>query len=667
MRPNLQLNDQQVKAVATLEGPLLIIAGAGSGKTRVITHRIAALLEAGVSANQILALTFTNKAAKEMADRTAEITGRSSKGLNVSTFHSFGVRILREWIHLLGFARDFSIYDQSDQLSLVKDIAKEMYGPKQIDLYACVQEISALKSGRIGRASAASEHAEIETVYAEHLRAFNAVDFDDLIVLPTRLLKDHSEAVESLRHRYGYIMVDEFQDTSLAQYRIVHALAAEHRNLCVVGDDDQSIYSWRGADYMNMVHFERDFPEIQEIKLEQNYRSTRQILSAANSVIANNTNRKSKQLWTGLDADRCIEVYFPNDEVEEGRFIARTIAGMAAKEAGSLGRVGILVRTNAIMPPIEEALLSENIAYRVSGGTSFFQRKEIKDLIAYLRICANPDDNVSLLRVINTPKRGIGRKTVQTLRDIAARRSESLYSTLQAVTHASDSPFTERTKGALEEFAQLLESYGQSFVEARRSRGEMERTLERLISEINLRGYIIAENPESERLARFKIRSLDRFASMLERFERDPDLIDPTLFDFLAKITLITNDARQEEDPEDAAHLMTIHAAKGLEFDAVFLAGTEDSLMPHSRAIEEDESNIEEERRLFYVAVTRAKRKLIMTSCKTRNVMRELVDRTPSRFIAEIRPDLIDVYEPDGPVEVEDSHEFFNQIRSRLG
>ena len=664
MSGKTQLNKQQLDAVTHLDGPLLIIAGAGSGKTRVITHRIAALLESGVPGNKILALTFTNKAAKEMDIRARELAGKMSERFTISTFHSFGVRLLREWIHLLGFARDFSIYDQTDQMSLLKQIVREIDAKEQVDLYGCAQAVSAAKTGR-GEWPDISGFSQIYEVYNEHMKAYNAVDFDDLIMRPLELFSNHAGVVETLRHRHEYVLVDEFQDTSQPQYRIVRELARNHRNLCVVGDDDQSIYSWRGANYENIGEFERDFPESREIKLERNYRSTKQILNAANSVISNNRNRKGKALWTGLEAERCIELYLPRDEYDEGRFIARAIRSTQAKQRVTPGQMGILVRTNAIMAPIEEALLSENIAYKVSGGTSFFQRKEIKDVVAYLRVMANPDDNVSLLRIINTPRRGIGRKSVQRLRDIATERSESLYSTIRRIASAT----SDKTsfEDHLTEFSDLIETFRNRFFAAQKRRGEMSQTLDRLVEEVSFWGQIIADNPDSEKLARFKYRSIQRLIEILGRFEKDPDTIDPTLFDFLSRISLITREDTEDENGKPATQLMTIHAAKGLEFEVVFLAGAEDALMPHSRAIDDDPSNIEEERRLFYVALTRAKNKLVVTSCMTRTVMRQISQRVPSRFLEEIPQELIHHHEGDAPVESDDAGSFFDQIRERLG
>ena len=678
----LLLNKEQRLAVATIRGPLLIVAGAGSGKTRVITHRIASMLDNDIDERSILALTFTNKAAKEMRARIRLTKGERIDNLTVSTFHSFGVQILREWIHLAGYHRDFSIYDQGDKLSLLKEICRETYGNKnEIDLYALSHLISAVKMERTKWDSDNDEFQPVSKRYHEYAKAYNAVDFDDLITLPNLLFASNPEVLNALRDRYRFVLVDEFQDTSTAQYDIVKAIAEKHRNICVVGDDDQSIYSWRGASYRNIGLFEHDFPERIEIKLEQNYRSAKDILHAANSVIANNTDRKQKALWTGLEGERCIEVFFANDESEEANFIARNIRTAVANRIARYGTIGILVRTNGLMATIEEALLAENIRYRVSGGQSFFQRKEIKDLIAYLRVAANPDDNGSLLRIINTPRRGIGIKTIVGLRALSQKRAESLYSTLSAVAQVAnraaigtaasvaaqdtlipDVPFKAGTIQSISDFAELTERYRPKFLSGK----NLAKSLEELVEELGIWGHLIAEHPENDRLARYKFRAINRFIEILEAWEKDPDTIDPTLFDFLSRITLISNDDNSDEEKEDSVNLMTIHAAKGLEFDVVFLAGTEENIIPHARAIEEDESNIEEERRLFYVAITRAKRKLLLSACRNRTIQRQNREQSPSPFLLEIPEELKYVHQLDEPVDDENVGSFFEQIRARL-
>ena len=405
-----KLNPQQCLTARETEGAFLVIAGAGSGKTRTITYRIANMLDKGIPQSAILALTFTNKAAREMADRVKELVGRKLPMLTVSTFHAFGVRVLRESISHLGYKENFSIYDQADKMALIKETARSLkINPAELNLYDLANLFSDIKTGRARWDADSSQYSPIYDEYNELLKLYNAVDFDDLIVLPIKLFKEKPDVLEKYRKRYRYIMVDEFQDTSKIQYDLVYLLAKESRNICVVGDDDQSIYSWRGANYENIVQFEKDFPEVKEIKLEQNYRSTGTILDAANSIISHNTKRKKKNLWSKSGEGNPIELSYPDNEIKEAQFIAETITLLRMQDDLSYGDFGILVRTNSLTTAIEDALLMNGIPYAVSGGQSFFQRKEIKDIIAYLRVITNPDDDISLLRIINTPRRGIGK------------------------------------------------------------------------------------------------------------------------------------------------------------------------------------------------------------------------------------------------------------------
>jgi DNA helicase-2/ATP-dependent DNA helicase PcrA len=459
-----ELNEPQLQAVTTIDGPLLIIAGAGSGKTRVITYRIAYMLEKGISQHSILAPTFTNKAAKEMETRVKELTGKKLQSLTVSTFHAFGLSIIRDEAELLGYRKNFSVYDETDRSTLIKDCLKECrLASRKIDLYAVGQIFSNIKTGLAGwNDDSVTQNLknisgpELQAVYQEYqngLKIFNAVDFDDLLVLPLELFRDFPDALAKYRKRYQYILVDEFQDTSLIQYRLMKLLASGGDaapnicavgapNICVVGDDDQSIYSWRGANYRNILLFEKDFPGTKEIKLEQNYRSTTTILEAANGVISHNSSRKGKTLWTGNDGGKPIELHYPENESAEADFIAGQIKTLMAAETRRYHEFGVLSRTNSLMKNIEEAFLAEDIPYKISGGTSFFQRKEIKDVISYLRVIANPFDDVSLLRIINTPGRGIGRATVTALNDIAKKNKTGIRA---AVSHKHQS-----RQGALE-------------------------------------------------------------------------------------------------------------------------------------------------------------------------------------------------------------------------
>jgi DNA helicase-2/ATP-dependent DNA helicase PcrA len=658
-----ELNKEQFIAASTLEGPLLIIAGAGSGKTRMITFRIAHMLEQGIPQSAILALTFTNKAASEMAERIRGLTGKRLSNLTVSTFHAFGVKVLRQNIDNLGFKTNFSIYDQVDKITLIKECARELgMIVDDLDTYEVANIFSAIKTGRHKWTQETKEYRKLYEEYLAHIKVYNAVDFDDLIMLPIRLFEEFPDVLEHYRERYHYIMVDEFQDTSLAQYRLMKLLAEKSHNICVVGDDDQSIYSWRGANYQNIINFESDFPELLEIKLEQNYRSSGNILQAANQVIANNKNRKLKELWTGLDSGKAIELFYPEEEMREAEFIAQLIATLSLKDGIHYHDFGVLVRTNSLAATIENAFLAENIPYRVSGGQSFFQRKEIKDIIAYLRILSNPDDDVNLLRIINTPRRGVGRVSLQKIRDLAEEKGWSLYSAISAIRYAESVPVNDKVKESLSEFVTFIEYYREKILTGKK----MAATTRSLVDKIDYWGYLIQENQKNERAARWKYKNISLFLDLFERWENDPDNSEPSIYNYLNRITLITRDDDQE-DSDGMVNLMTIHASKGLEFEIVFLAGVEDQIIPHARSIEEDPDNIEEERRLFYVAITRAKKKLYITSCRRRRVARELIDSAPSPFLEEIPIELIEYHQPEEEVETGDAIDYFSKLKAKLG
>jgi len=658
-----ELNPEQRRAAETLDGPLLIIAGAGSGKTRTITFRIAGMLERGIAQSSILALTFTNKAAREMAERVKELTGRKLTQLSVSTFHAFGVRMLRESIDRIGYTSSFSIYDQVDKLSLLKEVARELkISHDAVDFYAAGTLFSAIKTGRAEWTRENDGLRPMYREYTEHLKVYNAVDFDDLIMLPLHIFEEHPDILQNYRRRFNYLMVDEFQDTSAVQYRMMKLLAEESRNVCVVGDDDQSIYSWRGANYENILSFEKDFPERIEIKLEQNYRSTRHILSAANGLIAHNTNRKKKELWTGIAGGKALEIYYPDDEIKEAQFISQMIKNLTIKEGIPYHDFGILVRTNSLTTALENALLSENLPYRVSGGQSFFQRKEIKDVIAYLRLMANPDDDVNLLRIINTPRRGIGRTTLEKIRSFSEEKKISVYSALSAFRWAEDAPISPRIKQDLEDFLSLVEYYRELLLSGKK----MADSTGALIERIDYWGHLLQEYQSSDTTAKWKYRNIEIFLDLFARWEKDPDTENPSLYNWLNRISLVTRDD-EGEDERGKVNLMTIHASKGLEFSVVFLAGVEDHLIPHARAIEEDEKNIEEERRLFYVAITRAKEKLFLTSCRSRKTLRERSESLPSRFLGEIPDELIEFHRPEEEVDADRAADYFAQVKAKLG
>jgi DNA helicase-2/ATP-dependent DNA helicase PcrA len=661
LRLEQELNDKQCEAASQLDGPMLVIAGAGSGKTRMITYRIAHMLESGINQSQILALTFTNKAAKEMSERIRLLTGKKLNQLTSSTFHAFGVQILRSNIALLGYDANFSIYDQADKNALIKHTIRELGIPlEKTDLFELGNLFSEVKTGRAGFDGYPKLYRQIYEEYLLNLKAYNAVDFDDLITMPKELFTRFPEVLEAYQERYTYIMVDEFQDTSLAQYALVHLLAAKHRNICVVGDDDQSIYSWRGANYENLLNFERDFPEVKEIKLEQNYRSTGNILEAANQVIANNTNRKEKILWTGSEQGSSITLFYPDNDEAEHEFITDTIRRISAAEGTNYNDFGVLVRTNTLIAGIEQHFLAENIPYTVSGGQSFFARKEIRDLISYLRLMTNSEDNVNFLRVINTPRRGIGRVSLEFLREYAKARDISLFSALEMLSNDQSIPGKTRLKEACRSLHELIEDYRSRLLKSKRKT----QILKDLISDIEYRSHLIGEHPDQERLVSWKMKNIEIFISMFENWESDPDNYDASIYDFLNRVTLTTKN--DTDSQKGKVNIMTIHASKGLEFHTVFLAGVEDHIIPHARSITEDESNIEEERRLFYVALTRAQRHLFLTSCRERKVNREVLESLPSRFIEEIPEHLLCSADADEPVDADQAADFFASLKKKL-
>ncbi|GHV96058.1 DNA helicase [Spirochaetia bacterium] len=691
-----ELNEPQLRAVNTIEGPVLIIAGAGSGKTRVITYRIARMLEKGIPQSAILALTFTNKAAKEMETRVKELTGRKLQSLTVSTFHAFGLKTIRDEAELLGYRKNFSVYDETDRMTLIKESLRECHmASHKVDLYALGQLFSKIKTGlaawnegAAGKNATTVASADLKPVYEEYqqgLKVYNAVDFDDLLTIPLELFEKHPDILEKYQQRYHYIMVDEFQDTSLIQYKLLRFLAGAGKaadsanlcNVCVVGDDDQSIYSWRGANYENLLMFEKDFPGVIEIKLEQNYRSTSTILEAANGVIAHNTNRKEKTLWSGSEGGKPVELFYPENESAEADFIASQIRHIMIMESRKYHDFGVLTRTNSLARNIEEAFLAEDIPYKVSGGTSFFQRKEIKDIISYLRVIANPDDDVSLLRVINTPRRGIGKTTVASLSDLARKNHSSIWDALARLNNARSGGqqglFQDKNAlTELEEFAQLIDTYRTEILERKAVSGQrwtLSQKVRALTDSVDYWGYLVAEHGKEEKIARWKFGNIEYFIRMIENWERDPDNLDAGLYPWLNRISLITRDDG-EDDAEGKVNLMTIHASKGLEFPVVFIAGAEQGLIPHERSIsesEEDAGSLEEERRLFYVAITRAREKLYITSCQKRRRLQNTAECTPSPFLEEIPQHLIKYHEiektVDDPALAEN---FFAQIRAQF-
>ena len=654
-----KLNPEQYRAVTTLEGPILIIAGAGSGKTRVITYRIANMLEKGIPQSAILALTFTNKAAKEMEDRIKDLTNRKLQNLTVSTFHAFGVRILRQEIEALGYRPNFSIYDETDKKALIKETGVELkYTADALDLYKISVLFSDIKTGRKQWDNENDMYRQLYEGYQEGLKLYNSVDFDDLIVLPIKLFKEHPEILQRYRERFKYIMVDEFQDTSHQQYELMHLLAQD--NVAVVGDDDQSIYSWRGADYQNIVSFEKDFPNVQEIRLEQNYRSTETILEAANGVISHNTNRKDKKLWSGNGGGKPIEIYMPENETDEAAFIAESILGIAMEEKRKYDEFGVLIRANTQSRFLEEAFLENNIPYTMSGGTSFFERKEIKDVISYLRVIANHDDDINLLRIINVPRRGIGRATIQLMNDAADVNGCTLWNAIKFLIEAEMSPANDAVKEDLQGFVNIIESHRQKLLSGR----GLHQKVRNLLEEINYKDYLMLENQKSEKAFAFKLKNIEFLLSSMETWENNPDNSNPSLFNYLNRITLLSRDDMNDENDKGKVNLMTIHASKGLEFPVVFIAGCEEGLIPHARSVEENGGDVEEERRLFYVAITRARNKLVLSSCLKRRRQQMIVDSEPSRFLDEIPPNLVEYHNPSEPVSEEAGHDMLQDMLS---
>ena len=644
------LNEEQACAAGKIEGPMLVIAGAGSGKTRMMTYRIAYMLENGIAGENILALTFTNKAAREMKERVESVIGKKAGDVTLTTFHSFGLMILKKYIHLLGYHNDFSLYDQGDNESLVKDsIIALGYQVKDYTIPRLLSYFSDFKTGRMKLDG--EKDSAVKEIYNEWLlsqKAYNVVDFDDLIVLPVRLFEEKKFVLEKVQERFKYILVDEFQDTSILQYRMLSLIAKKYRNIAVVGDDDQSIYSWRGANYRNIELFEEDFPELVEYKLERNYRSTKTILDAANAVISHNEKRKDKKLWT--DSKKGALIYLRHHETgdAEASFIASDIK-VELRKGYSSKDIGILVRTNSLIQQIEEKLLEARIPHKISGGKSFYDRKEIRDILSYLKFITNTLDDSALLRIINTPRRGIGRTTVERLRKKSEKENVSLY---EAFTESlNDEKIQERIRNSMRNFFQRIESWKNSL--------ERRDIIDEIAREIAYRNMLVEEYPENENIVEYKMKGISFLSERYKSYiERNPG---EGLKDYLNVISLVTDD---DGDDEKKVSLMTMHAAKGLEFSVVYIAGADDSIIPSKKALEEDKDNIDEERRLFYVAITRAKDILIINTARERvNYQGEMTTSLPSRFIEEIPREL---FQDEKELEEEDKKESINSLRSLL-
>lgn len=627
-----KLNERQKEAVLATEGPVLVLAGAGSGKTTVLVNRIAYMIsEKHIRPWNILAITFTNKAAREMKDRIERLLGDTAKDMWIGTFHSVCVRILRSCIDLLGYSRDFVIYDTADTKTVMKECLRELdIDEKSFPVRNVLSIISNAKNDLMDAATFENVYksdyrmsiiAKIYYRYQTKLRKNNAVDFDDIILNTVKILSENPDVLSKYQDKFRYILVDEYQDTNNSQYLLINLLAQANRNLCVVGDDDQSIYKFRGANIGNILNFEDDYSDVQKITLDQNYRSTQNILDAANSVISNNKGRMGKSLWTSNGDGNKVFVYTGTNEYDEARYIARQIK-KHFDEQGSFSDCAILYRTNAQSRVIEEMLMRESVPYKVLSGLRFYDRKEIKDIIAYLRVVYNPNDDVSLARIINEPKRKIGNATLEKARNIAREKETSLY---DVISHADDYPEFKTAIKKLLGFSEII----QSLIKLKDTV-----TIEDLTGRIlNDTGYMPALVMEDTTESKTRIENLGEFISVITEFEKNEETGN-TLGEFLENISLVSDIDGYDEN-EDSAVLMTIHSAKGLEFPIVFLSGLEEGLFPGMCSMESDD-DIEEERRLCYVAITRAKEQLYITKTISRTIHGKTMPTTASRFFKEI-------------------------------
>ncbi len=618
------LNEQQKEAVMTTEGPVLVIAGAGSGKTRVLTTRIAYLVEEKhVNPNHILAITFTNKAAGEMKDRVLSMLGPVAYQIQISTFHSFGLQLIKENYDILGYHSNFTIMDSDDTVTVIKKIIKELgYDPKEYNPKSIRSKISGAKNELMSPKEyekyAATTFEEVVVKVYEHyeqkLKSNNSFDFDDLLIKPIELFHSHPEILKKYQERFQYVLIDEYQDTNEAQYILSKMMSAKYKNICVVGDDSQAIYAWRGANYKNILNFEHDFKNTKVILLEENYRSTKNILSAANDIIKNNKQRKEKKLWTANEEGLKIKYHKADNEMDEAHYVVKEIQTLL-DQGEELKEIAVLYRTNAQSRNMEEALLQENIPYKVVGSFYFYNRKEIKDLICYLKLIYNPNDDVSFMRVVNVPKRGIGDKTIEALSLKAMNEHTSLF---DAITSGKELDFKtmiasiQKTDCSLTELVDLvLEKTGM------KHELEQEKTLE----------------------ADIRLENLEEFKTITKTFEEKNGII--SLEDFLNEISLVS-DIEEHKNNNDVVTLMTVHSAKGLEFNHVFLIGMEEGLFPHNNSLM-DLEQIEEERRLCYVAVTRAKKTLHLVNARRRTIFGDVNYNLPSRFIEEISDEYLEV------------------------
>jgi DNA helicase-2/ATP-dependent DNA helicase PcrA len=640
------LNPEQRQAVRHTEGPLLILAGAGSGKTRVITYRLAYLLESKrVPPENLLAVTFTNKAAREMKERLEGLVGKPANKVTLSTFHSLGVRILRKHVEHLGYRKNFVIYDESDQLALIREIVKD----RSLDFAGhntqqLLGRVSAAKNDGHAMETYAKEttpetllFGDLYGQYLERTRGFNAIDFDDILILATKLLAEHPEICAEYQKLYRYIMVDEYQDTNPLQDRFISLLAGNRRNLCVVGDDDQSIYSWRGANPEIILHFEEKYPGTRVIKLEQNYRSTQLILDAANAVIKNNKRRKGKNLWTPRQGGAKIKVLRGANENDEAEKLFHELASRKLLDPQlRYSDFAILVRTNFQMRPLEEAARAANVPYQLIGGDSFYDRAEIRDLIAYLKIMRNPEDELNFKRALHFPKRGIGSQTLLRMHAYCHAHHKSLYRAFHEAEFIED--LRGPTAHAMIQFAHLIDEFRRKFRE-----GKLSEVADELAKRLDFM-RALQETSHDEKIIERRQNNVREFLGSLKRFEQTSD--DPTLAGFLDRLSLVS-DTDYLNRQIDRVVILTVHSAKGLEFPHVFIYGMNDGQFPSRRACEE--GGEEEERRLYYVALTRAQRELVVSFCEKKTRYKEELNLEPSRFLREIPAELFErsPFEPE--------------------
>lgn len=620
------LNNRQLEAIENLDGPMLVLAGAGSGKTKVLTTKVAYLLESrDISPKNILAITFTNKAAKEMKDRIFSLIGREAFLIQISTFHSFGLKILKENYDLLGYTSNFTILDASDSETVIKKIMKDYdIDSSKYNYRAIKSSISSNKNEMVSveefRKFVYNDYDEVVLkVYEEYekeLKRSNAIDFDDLLILPLKLFSEHKEVLEKYQEQYKYVFIDEYQDTNKPQYILSKLISAKYKNITVVGDNDQAIFTWRGADYKNILNFEKDYEDAKVVILDENYRSTKTILKAANNVIKHNKLRKEKNLWTENEDGNKITYYKAFDEKDESFYVIKEIKKLL-DEGVNPNDICVLYRANAQSRGIEDAFLENNISYRIVGSFAFYQRKEIKDLLSYLKLIHNEKDDVSLLRVINYPKRGIGTKTIEELTMVSNQNNCSLYDAIES--------------GKELEFKNIIE-------ELKKESEKMSLTefVDLVLDKTGIRSSLKSEKTLE---ADIRLENLEEFKSITRTVEEVDGIA--SLGDFLDEISLVTDASEKQEDGNDKVTLMTMHAVKGLEFDYVFVIGVEEGLFPHLNSMN-SEDELEEERRLCYVAITRARKKLYIINARSRLLYGKISSNVPSRFIQEIGDDLFD-------------------------